>query len=218
MSAIACLPEITRPSELDGKTYASYNAKYETAIVQAMVKNDGGLGVFTEIHPAKLDCFEALKRGEAQATWVFKGHEGVEADLTGAPRALSMFAMADFGVPYGYSPLLLTTPLLLGDPRRAAHVRAFLDASARGFAWAASHPVEAADLLAAQSKHPTLADPAFVRASQSVVGDAYLDSRGEWGRMDPAVWADFLGFVDKLGVGEVPDADTLFTNAFLDEK
>lgn len=44
-------------------------------------------------------------QGEADATWIFEGWEGVEADQKNV--ALNRFRLADFGVPYGYSPLLL---------------------------------------------------------------------------------------------------------------
>lgn len=46
ISSIASLKsaQINSPKSLDGKTYASYKARYEDHIVKQMIKNDGGTG------------------------------------------------------------------------------------------------------------------------------------------------------------------------------
>jgi hypothetical protein len=46
-------------------------------------------------------------QGEADATWVFCHWEGVEAELKGVE--LNTFALRDYGIAYGYSPVLLAT-------------------------------------------------------------------------------------------------------------
>eukprot|EP00854_Cymbomonas_tetramitiformis_P029918 gene29918-37339_t len=76
-SAIVTLSksDIPRPAELDGKVYASYAARYESRIVQQMIKNDGGKGEFSEITPPMLGIWNTLVNGEANATWVFLGWE-----------------------------------------------------------------------------------------------------------------------------------------------
>jgi hypothetical protein len=47
-------------------------------------------------------------QGEADATWVFMGWEGVEAQVKGVD--LNIFKLEDFKVPYGHSPLLVAHP------------------------------------------------------------------------------------------------------------
>lgn len=47
-------------------------------------------------------------QGEADATWVFMGWEGVEAKRKDVE--LNTFKLEDFGVAYGYSPVLVTHP------------------------------------------------------------------------------------------------------------
>lgn len=214
----------TRPRDLDGCVYASYNARYEGAIVQELIRSDGGAGTFTESTPNKLGIFETLTTGGADATWVFMGWEGVEASRKGVP--LRAFPLADAGIPYGYTPVLLASPALLSS--RGAEVKAFLAATARGYEWAAAHPDESADVLCARSGHPTLCDGEFVRASQRVVGTHYLHpSSCKWGVQEEGRWADFLAWLqgkgiltDKAGV-QVPPAvvaaapRTLYTSAYL---
>lgn len=49
-----------------------------------------------------------VPQGEADATWVFMGWEGIEAKRKGVE--LNAFGLEEFGVPYGYSPLLIAHP------------------------------------------------------------------------------------------------------------
>ena len=51
---------IDRPSQLDGKVYASYGARYEGRIVQQMIRNDGGKGDYTESTPPMLGIWNTL--------------------------------------------------------------------------------------------------------------------------------------------------------------
>ncbi len=74
---------LDRPAALDGKKYASYGARFEGRIVRKMVEHDGGRGEFVEETPPMLGIFGALLNGEYDATWVFTGWEGVEAELKG---------------------------------------------------------------------------------------------------------------------------------------
>lgn len=99
--------KLKRVAELgEGKVYGSYNARYEDAIVKAMVASDGGNGegVKIERQQGKLSLFEATKSGKVDATWVFVPWEGVEAELDGTEA--NYFRMEDFEIPYGYSPVI----------------------------------------------------------------------------------------------------------------
>ena len=97
---------IISPKQLDGKTYASYKARYEDHIVNEMIKNDGGRGVLKIIYPEKLGIWNTLLSGNADATWIFDNWEGIEA--SGKNIELNNFTLGDFDIPYGYSPVVLT--------------------------------------------------------------------------------------------------------------
>jgi hypothetical protein len=73
---------------------------------------------------AKALSFLGRVQGEADATWVFMGWEGVEAEQRGLP--LNVFRLEDFSIPYGYSPVLLAHPntiqyVFCGRPRWWPH-------------------------------------------------------------------------------------------------
>jgi ABC-type nitrate/sulfonate/bicarbonate transport system substrate-binding protein len=108
LSCIATLnsSNITSPKLLDGKTYASYKARYEDHIVKEMIKNDGGEGDLNIIYPEKLGIWNTLLSGKADATWIFDNWEGIEASCKNIE--LNKFTLNEFNIPYGYSPIVLT--------------------------------------------------------------------------------------------------------------
>lgn len=205
-SAIVTLASsgIGRPAQLDGKVYASYAARYEGRIVQQMIINDGGSGKYTEVTPPMLDCWGKLLAGEVDATWVFLGWEGVEAKLKGVE--LNAFKLEDYKIPYGYSPLLVSRDDTLAS--RPDAVRAFLAATARGYAHAAAQPSDAARLLLegvaaefAAAPLPSPLDPELVSGAQAYLASHYLQpSSGRWGAMSTAVWDAFLDWLHASGL------------------
>jgi ABC-type nitrate/sulfonate/bicarbonate transport system substrate-binding protein len=223
-SAIAALAAsgVARPRDLDGKRYASYAARFELATVKAMVRADGGRGDLVEVVPPRLACWDEVLAGRADATWIFTPHEGVLAAASGT--ALASFRPTDFGVPYGYTPVLLAAPAFLAA--RAADARAFLAASAEGFAAAAADAEGAADALRAEARHASLADAAFVRASVRAVAPALLSAAGAWGAMEAPRWEAFIAFLGREGLlvdregaplapAHLPTAARVATNDYL---
>ncbi len=53
----------------------------------------------------------SFAQGEADATWIFLGWEGVDAQIKGVE--LNAFKLGDYGIPYGYTPLLVALPQFL---------------------------------------------------------------------------------------------------------
>jgi ABC-type nitrate/sulfonate/bicarbonate transport system substrate-binding protein len=145
VSAIAVLKKnnITRPKELDQKSYASYQARYEDHIVAQMIKNDGGEGIIKINFPEKLGIWETLLSGRFDATWIFRNWEGIHAKNKGIP--LRTFTMADFGIPYSYSPVLFAGRNEV--EKRETDYKSFLKATKQGFLYAQENPSFAADCI-----------------------------------------------------------------------
>ncbi|WP_372912868.1 ABC transporter substrate-binding protein [Salinigranum sp.] len=222
-SAIVTLASsgIDRPKKLDNSTYASYDARFEDDIVRQLIRNDGGRGELEIVTPPKLGIPNTLVDGEADATWVFMPWEGVQAERDGVE--LNAFALDDYGVPYGYTPVMLARP---GQVEEAGDELArFLDATGRGYEFAAANPAAAAAILGETAEGPGLDDEAFLETSQRRIADAYCDD-GTWGRMRRERWADFVEWLaaeslvetpegDRLGADDI-DVDALYTNELLD--
>ncbi|AUV80983.1 hypothetical protein C2R22_04340 [Salinigranum rubrum] len=65
----------------------------------------GGTG---DHHPAELGVPHTLVEGEADATWVFIPWEGIQTERDGID--LNAFALDDYDVSHGYTPVLLAHP------------------------------------------------------------------------------------------------------------
>jgi len=209
-SAIAVRADgpILRPAQLDGARYASYSARFELAIVQALLRADGGRGELLEVRPERLSAPAMLDAGQADATWVFSHWEGLRAARAGRP--LRQFRLGEYGVAYGDSPVLLArAELLAAQPDT---VRAFVGASALGWKLAAHDPERAAALMLQAVQHPTLTDAGFVAASARALAPAILDPQGRWGTLLPARWLAFAQLL--VNLGEYP-ADGLNTENWI---
>jgi len=205
---------LTRPADLDGKVYASYGARYEGRIVQKMIQADGGAGDFQEQVLPMLGIFNSLVTGKADATWVFLGWEGVQAKRKGVQ--LNAFEPQEFGIPYAYAPCLVAHPDFLAA--EGSVVKAFLAASEEGWRLACADPkAAAADLVRlAKADSGVELDAGMCEESASYIATKALTTEagaGQWGRMDPEVWAAYLGWLDTNGLlttakqSRHPDAD-----------
>lgn len=145
LSAISVLKSsgIKSPKNLDGKTYASYNARYEDGIVKAMIKNDGGVADLKISYPDKLGIWNRLVDGNADSTWIFMNWEALQAEAEGIE--LINFKLADYAIPYSYSPVIAGNKKRLDENEQV--ILDFLDATKEGYFYAKEHPKEAAALL-----------------------------------------------------------------------
>lgn len=143
LSAIVTLANSnsTSPKQLDGKTYASYEARYEDEIVKQMITNDGGQGNIELVYPKKLGIWDTLVNAKFDATWIFMNWEGLQAEAEGIK--LSAFKMADFKIPYSYSPVIAANSAHLNNEA----YKQFIKATKEGFVYAAVNPQEAAEIL-----------------------------------------------------------------------
>ena len=223
-SAIVALQDsgIDRPADLDGGTYASYDARFEDHIVRQLVRNDGGEGDIDIVTPPKLGIWNTLLDGDADATWVFMPWEGLLAERDEVE--LRPFYLEEYGIPYGYTPVLLARPESIETDGN--ELGAFLAATARGYQFAAENPEEAADILRAEAVGMDVDDAAVLRESQRRLADAYLTDDGEWGVMAADRWAAFVewlagqGILTDLDGAEIPQSDLpagdLYTNTLLE--
>lgn len=222
-SAIVTLKDggLDRPAKLDKATYASYGARFEDGVVRAMIRQDGGLGEPAIVYPEKLGIWHTLVKGEAQATWVFMPWEGVEAQRDGVQ--LNVFKLADYDIPYGYSPVLVTRRELLGE--KPDVFRRFLKATRDGFRFAMDQPDTAADILVDTSGFDQL-DREMVRESQRAISPCYQDKRLPWGFMEMVVWDHFVHWLQKENILIDRDGqpifdlaiEELFSNNYLPEQ
>lgn len=195
LSAIACLKDsgITSPKDLDGKIYASYQARYEDEIVREMVKNDGGKGKLEIKYPKKLGIWNTIKDGTSDATWIFMNWEGIQAKNQNI--ALNTFQMKDFGIPYGYSPIIFADVEKVKKRKEA--FRNFLMATKKGYLYAKKNPENA---IAHVSPHIAAGDKNIdLLESQKYTGQFYGDEN-TWGVIELSKVSEYLAWLRDKGL------------------
>lgn len=202
--------KLNRIAELgEGKIYGSYNARYEDDIIKAMVSKDGGdpAGVGLEHQQGKLSLFEALKEDKVDATWVFMPWEGVEAESEGVK--LNVFEAKDYGIPYGYSPVIARNAS--ADKLDTTALHDFVVATREGYARAMQNVDQAAEVL---SKHcDPLRSEDFLRKSQRNINEYYGDG-STLGAMSSRRWDEWIQWLVRGGMVESKSirTDRLFAN------
>jgi ABC-type nitrate/sulfonate/bicarbonate transport system substrate-binding protein len=174
--------DIKSPKDLDGKTYGGFGSAWENALISSIIKFDGGKGDIKTV-TLGTSAYEALANGSVDFTLEILTWEGVKATLVGEKQ--TAFKYSDYGVPEQHTTLLISSDAYLKEAPDAAS--AFLAATQKGYAYAADHPDEAADLLIAANPD-ALTDKELVHASlKALVDGHYLrDEKGVIGAIDPA--------------------------------
>lgn len=173
--------DITRPKDLDGKTYGGFGSAWENALLSSIIRHDGGKGEFQTV-TLGTSAYQALESGAVDFTLEVSTWEGVKAALDGVRQ--TTFRYADYGVPDEHTAILGTSRAYLDKHEDDA--RAFLKATRQGYDFAVDHPDEAAELLV-KANSDALPDGKLVRASLQALNDGHYfrPQTGTTGRIDP---------------------------------
>lgn len=200
---------IESPAGLEGKRYATWESDYVTEVIRAIVEADGGNFDEVEFIPnAATDAISALQT-DIDAIWVYYAWDGVAAEVAGVD--CNYISLQEY-VPEldNYTPVLVAGNAYLAEHPDQA--KAFMEATARGYAFAIEFPDEAADILL---KHAPELDAGLVRRSQHWLAGQYMAEEERWGYIDEARWAGFYGWMYDKGLLEKELGSTGFTNDFL---
>lgn len=195
--------EITRPADLQGKIYAGFGSAWEDALISTMIKADGGTADYDTV-TLGTGAYEALATGAVDFTLEVATWEGVNSDLLG--REQSHFEYADYGVPEpqgGY--IGAQTAMLQNDPDT---VRAFMQATAKGYTWAAENPQAAADILINAGDFPNVD---LIHGSIRVIdeGNYLTDGTTTVGQIDGERLTTMAKFLYDSGVLRGTDGQSL---------
>jgi NitT/TauT family transport system substrate-binding protein len=212
---------ITRPRQLDGKTYAGFGYPNEIPTLKAVIKADGGTGTFKDV-VLDSSAYEALFARKADFTIPFTAWEGVEATERGI--ALRYFKFEDYGFPDFYQVVLACSNEWL-----AAHgdlAKRFVGATVKGFEYAVAQPDDAAAILIASNPGVFDANPKLPADSARFLADGgyYVDAAGKVGTQTLDQWTGYSKFLFDQGLltdaagkplAAPPDYASLFTTEYL---
>ena len=197
-----------------GKVYGSYNARFEDAIVRAVVERDGGKGeaVGIQRETGRLSLFEAARKGEVDATWVFVPWEGVEAELEGVEGRY--FRLEEYGVPYGYSPVIARRAGEGENKVSGEVLRKFVEATREAYE-IVSKDVKAGVEALRPFCRPERSEEFLVK-SQERINEFYGDGSGRLGSMSEAKWRSWIEWLEEQKMLEdgTVKVDSIFTNEF----
>lgn len=201
--------KINSPKDLDGKSYASYRAKYEDEIVKQMIINDGGKGDIKLVYPKKLGIWETVLNNSFDATWIFMNWEGTQ--INEVKEQFNFFYLSDYKIPYSYSPVLVANEQLITE-KNDAYSR-FLKATKRGYLFAKDNQKASAAILTkfVPEKDQTINLLNALEATASSFGN-----ENSWGILENKVIETFLNWIyDKgLEVDRIKAKD-IYTNYLL---
>ncbi len=204
---------ISRPADLEGKTYGGFGGALEQQLISTLVACDGGDPSMVEfVEVGNIDYVPGMEQDRFDFVWVFESWDVLRA------RALddvdvSTLRFIDYTdcIPDWYTPVIATSDSLIeSDPEL---VSAFLKATARGYDYAMEHPTKAAALLL--QAVPEL-DQELVQASAAYLGPRYAGAGEPWGVQEVAIWERFEAFLRWTGLTDTGlDTSEAFTNEFL---
>ncbi len=185
---------ITSAKGMENKVYATWDSPIELAMLRYCMEKEGGDFSTVKLIPNNItDEPAALAAHQTDAVWIFYGWSGVNAELSGVPCDYWDFASLSSELDY-YTPVILANnDFLRNDPETA---RAFMEATAKGYRYAAENPREAADLLIAGDTTGSLTDAKeLVYASQEWISKQYIADAPAWGLFDPDRWNSFYAWL-----------------------
>jgi ABC-type nitrate/sulfonate/bicarbonate transport system substrate-binding protein len=204
---------VSRPADLMGLKYGGFGQPdLENAIIDTLIVCDGGEpGTVDYIDVGYVDGFELMARDRIDFAWMYYGWTGIEGEQRGFDLDTIMLMDWFECIPDYYTPIVITSEDMIANQPDV--VAAFVQATARGFAYAIENPADAANLLI--EAVPEL-DADLVQASADWLAPQYQADAPRWGEQSLDVWQGFSDFLVENGILETGiDGEAAFTNAFL---
>ncbi len=201
------------PADLEGLRYGAFGSPIEQPMLDILTKCGGGKGAdsIQFINIGFTEPLPLMTANRIDFVWLFYAWDGIRAKEQGY--TLDFIMLRDYTqcVPDYYTPLLITNEDMIKNHPDV--VRAFTQATARGYAYAIQHPDEAADILVKAA--PDL-DPKLVKESSEWLAPQFQADAPRWGEQKTEIWQNFADFVLKNGaIKTAIDVKAAFTNDFL---
>ncbi len=205
---------IDRPAGLEGKRYSTWNGAVELAMIEELMTKQGADFNKVKLVPSVTNEAEALRNKDTDAIWIYYGWAGIACQQAGLD--FDYFAFSDIDPVFDYyTPVLIANDeFLKNEPERA---RAFIEATKKGYEYAAENPEKAAQYLIDGDTTGSLkGSEKLVTESQKWISEQYIADSEGWGVIDAERWDSFYGWLFEKGLIENKiEAGKGFTNEFL---
>ena len=203
------------PKDLEGKRYSTWDSPTEKAMIKYIMEKDGGDFGRVELIPNVItNEAEALRYGDTDSVWIYYAWSGINAELSDLD--FEYFSFRDIDEVFDfYTPVIIANDSFLeSDPQTA---RAFLYATAKGYAYAIDNPEASAQILIEGDTTGSLVgSEELVIESQKWISQQYIADTDMWGAIDPERWDAFYSWLGAEGLTQsiIPEG-TGFTNKYL---
>lgn len=205
------------PADLVGLTYGAFGSPIEKPMIDSLLKC---AGVDDSIKPIEYinigfsEPFPLMAKDRIDFVWLFYAWDGIRAKQQNIKLDFLMLDEYTNCVPDYYTPILITNEAMI--KAQPDVVRAFVQATARGYAYAIQNPDDAAAILLKAA--PDL-DAALVKESAEWLAPQFQADGPRWGQQRLDIWQNYVNFVLKNNAIEKPiDPAAAFTNDFLPGK
>jgi len=205
--------EITSVEDFEGKRYGGWGTELENQLIRSVMKNAGADFSSVEfVNLGMTDFVTASKQKMADFFWIFRGWEGIHADIEGLD--YSYIPLTELSETFNYyTPIFITGESLID--KNPELVSRFMKAVSRGYEYAAENPEEAGNILL---ENATELDRELVMKSQKYLSDKYAEGAERWGIQEKEPWRDFMVWMYKHDlIDKEINASEAFTNEFLPE-
>jgi NitT/TauT family transport system substrate-binding protein len=210
--------DIQSPASWAQLQYIGYDTPLEEAIIQSMVENAGGRKMPEIVQPGRLAVWDAFLAEPRGIAWIFTHWEGQMS-----PKKLNFFSPNDWGVPYGYSSVIMARKNR--DAKLDTLIQTFLTVTMAHYVELAQAKEKEKRSLCAelveQVDHPNYSSPELILQTLEDIQHAfYAEQTDNWGRMDPTRWKAYLNWISENqlldSVSEKIPAEAWYTHTFLD--
>tara|TARA_Y100001934_G_C12330477_1_gene764797 strand:+ start:71 stop:1093 length:1023 start_codon:yes stop_codon:yes gene_type:complete len=205
---------IKRPADIGSATYLGYHTPLEEHILKAMIEADGAEADFGTETPGRLQVWDAFRKDSGEVAWVFLHWEAMQSELAGD--SLNAFISNDYGVPYGYSSVIMALKDL--DADQADLIRRFLDICRKAYREAQEHPDLVLDSILDHIQHPNFVNHVFVRQAFADIRPHF--GRDQWGLMSDQKWSDYAQWLENRDLNDLKGhaVKEFYSNEFLERK
>lgn len=203
------------PRDLAGLRYGAFGSPIEKTVLDSLLTCKGGQPASYEmIDVGFVEPFPLMERDRIDVVWLFYAWDGIRGQQQGLNLDILMLKDYPECVPDYYTPILITSEALIKEQPDV--VRAFVQATARGYADAIRNPAEAAEILLKAA--PDL-DAKLVQASAEWLAKEFQADAPRWGEQKLEVWQRFTEYMVKAGALQTAiEPEAAFTNDFLPGK
>lgn len=215
-AAMSSKHPLKTPADLAGLRYGAFGSPIEKPFIEALIKcsgkADGKPVEFIDI--GSTEPLPLMDKDRIDFVWLFYGWDGIRARQQDVKLDFIMLKDYTKCVPDYYTPILITGESMIKSQPDV--VRAFVQATARGYALAIQNPGEAARILSEAA--PDL-DKALVKESAEWLAGQFQADAPRWGEQKAETWQGLADFMARNSALEKPvEMKGAFTNEFLPGK